>query len=401
MTNTKRQKGILLLNKDKLECFIVSLPSVVSLSFPPSVIKTMEVVDKNALFTHIQSFIQTNKLPVASFSLIIHENILFEKLIPASSTKPVNQPPTKPQPVAPLPAQPAAPQPVAKPQVAPHIPPDHNQQEQLKEDEEESIQRFIDSVPFEDTLAKTIKAPQGTLVIAANKGMILAIKEAFEKADFAVETVYPATQFGKEITVTNGLTPEAARLLLQKVDALKQQNMLIDEPKVTDASPGAVTMGMPKKASDKKRLFILIGVFGVLILTMIILFIRMNAENAALSRNAPSPSPMLSTTPIVTLSPTAVASTSAAYKQTLPFQITLTPATATLSAQLQERLRQLGYQTILLQQGSAVNTQPLVVFSGVIPEDVKKEVTEAITAVQASTAVQQNTDGEERVIIAL
>jgi len=413
MANPKKVKGILLISREKLDCFISTVPNTLFFSFPPTVYKNMDVVDKNGMLSHIQAFIQTNKLPPSTFTLIINENILFEKFFPHGvlPEKQKSLPPTPPaswvqtatsaQQVGVVSQQPKhTPPPPTTPPVT-QGPQSKKSEQQKRENEEEQIEQFIDSVPFEETLAKTIKSPEGTLVIVANRDPLVVIKDAFEKTGHSIESVIPATVLGKEINLTNGLTVEVARALLPKLDAAKSQTMLIDEEKQNPSPVGSVAMGLPQKASEKRRLFIMIGVFGVLIIIMIVLILRMNAENAAIRQRASAPLPTVVPTVEPTALPSAAASTSAAYKQALPIQITINPTTASFAAQLQQQLRQTGYQNIIVDQRGVVNAQPLVVFTGEVPDDVKREVTNAVTALNVAAAVQQNTTEELRVIITL
>src|SRR5687767_574582 len=81
MAAPKKLKGVILLSKEKLDVYIQTMPAVLSLPFPPNIIRSMEVIDKAALTTHVHNFIVTNKLLPSTFSLVIHESLLFEKLL--------------------------------------------------------------------------------------------------------------------------------------------------------------------------------------------------------------------------------------------------------------------------------------------------------------------------------
>lgn len=407
MASTKKHKGILLISRDKLDCFITVLPATLSLTFPPTTMKNMDIVDRNAFITYVQTFIQTNKLPPTAFSLIFHENILFEKLFPREAIVQAQQPavvPSQSQSVTPPSSQQGHVQPSTKLTGQVHRIAQENKlsEEKKREEEEEKIEQFVESVPFEETLVKTVKSPQGTLAIVANKDLAVALKDAFEKMGHTIESVLPVTVLGNEFNLANGLTPDAARAVIPKLETIKSQSMLIEEQSTSPVGP--VAMGMPQRESEKRRLFLMIGVFGLLLIIMVVLFIRMNAENAAIRERAAQPVPVQPTaTPSATPipSPTVViASTSAAYKQTLPIQITMQPVNASQAATLQSQLRAIGYQAVQLQQG-AVSAQALVTFLGSIPEDVKEEVLQAVVAIDSTAAVQQNQTAELRILISL
>lgn len=402
MATVKKQKGIVLLSKEKLDCFIAGNTQVVSLAFPPNVIRSMEVVDKNALSALIKSFAETNKLPPSDITIIVHENMLFEKII-----TPVSVPVTK----TPAPPQPAPTSPAALPQ-APQTPvvlkDTKATPKQHLDEEAEAIQAFIDTVPFDEVLSKTGKMTAGKTLFVVNKSFIMLLKEAFELVACYIDTVYPASIFGREAGLQASLTTASATAILPKLDSMKAYNMLIEEKPVEVATAGPVSlgMGMPQKSSEKKRLVLMVGIFGVLIVALVFVFMFMNAENAKLDEEARQTAlrakaerlAKTKPTPIPSVTATPVASTSAAVKLVLPIEITISSSRASVSAELQSDIRAAGYQAIIVEQGR-INARPLITFSQDIPEDVQTELYTILSLYEESTAVQQNTEAGSRVII--
>jgi hypothetical protein len=408
MANAKKVKGVLFLDKDKLEWYISSTEKVYSLPFTPAIIKNIDIVDPVALHTLITSFIQENKLPPAAFTLILNETVLFEKLIPAKqpagkkvspggiiagpSPIPLHSPGAIPA-VQPVQQPPAILKPPTTPIVP--VPPVPGQTE---EDEATQIQHFIESIPFEEVTATNVKTPEGTLVIGSNKALLMAINEAFEKNGFSIDSAIPATLFVKEVNISNGFTLEVAHQFLARSDAFKNHSMVIEEKKINEPSVGTVSLGMPQRDGERKRLFALSGVFAVLIIIMVVFLFRMNAENAKVSQvPAPSAAPAVQAEP-VTQVPSA--STTATMKQILPVKISLTRKNASLSARLQENLRLKGYSTISEEPGATGNTS-LVVFSESIPQDVQEEIVAIVMSFDGSAAVQFNQSPGMQILITL
>lgn len=408
MAAQKRLKGILLLSKEKADCYIQDRTQIFSLTFSPNIVRSMEVVDTNSLINSVKTFVQTNKIPPTDFLLIMHQSILFEKTI-VSDTLPQttalqnqttgNQSSFQQQ----QPTQPSE----QLPQT-PHVvsvkygkATAHDE-----ESEEKKIERFVDTVPFDEVLVTIRKFPQGKEVFAVNKQLVIELKEAFALAGCTIESGYPAPLFGKESGLEAGFTAAIASQLFSTAETLKPYNMLLEE-KPQPVQTGPVTLGMPQQDGEKKRLYGMVGIFVILIFALIGAFFYMNAENARLdaetaarnktireARRKASPTASVSATPTETI----VASTSAAEKQALPLEIVVSSQRASISGQLQLRLRDSGYIPSIDVQGRIIAV-PLVIFSTAVPQDVREEIISIVTFFDAGTTVQESTEEESGVII--
>jgi hypothetical protein len=430
MANVKKEKGILLLDKQKLDCAVFPFQTVISLPFPQTVIRNMDVIDANALAALVHDFLLKNKLPLSSFYLVLHENLLFEKLFP--STKQGTEKPsqavgagtTDAKAIAPeqsasdkptdskIPAVPAPKTDVTSP--LPYVSSQNLKektakisQQQLREAEEVETQRFIDSVPFDEVSVKRTKSQAGTIVIATNKMLLSTIKDALDRDGNTVEGVYPVTLLGKEINLANGLTPDTARLLLPKVESGRAHNMLIEEKKVVEDAQGPVALGMPQKDTEKKRLFAMAGVFGLLVIVLIVLFVRMNAENAELEKKAKDkaaaradaaqtiiPTPTSVTDPII-------ASEAAVLADDIAVQVTFSSKSITTATALRQILQQNGYTNITTQQANINAPVSLVVFSQDIPNNMRTEFLQSISTLLVQPRVQVANDVTRSILITL
>jgi hypothetical protein len=427
MANTKKQKGILLLDKQKLDCFVFPYSATVSFAIPQTVLRNMDIIDKNAFILSVREFIQKNKLPLSSFTLILHENVLFEKQFPTvtghSEVKPPVQahsqgsnpvqtgkaaaPPT-PQPAMAVPPQTVKPVTTVQPYVSTQNLKEKTEKislERQREDEEKEIQRFIDSVPFEEVSVTQLKTPTATTVIGTNKVLLLTLREAFEQDGSSIDTAVPATLFGKDVNLANGLTLEVARVLLQRSENIKGQNMLIEEKKLSDTAQGSVQLGLPQKDSEKKRLFAMAGVFGLLIIILVVLFMRMNAENAELAEKArqkkKTPAPVAALPTAVPTAETPVASSSAIDVSEITVQISANSSTASTAAEIRQILTGSGFKSITLQQVNITSSRTVILFSSDIPDALRETVVEVLSAIITDPGVQESTAADSSIRITL
>jgi len=259
---TPKYKAVLYLDRNRIDLFTSGGTNVFSCNIPPTALKDLDIKNKDELDATISQFISQNKLPPASFITILSHNIVFEKDIvgiPESQTNDI-------------------------------------------------ASEFIDAVPFENTISKIIRLPNGYRVIVTNKDYYDAVCQAFEQHGFISDAAVAAHNLGQEFTLSVSLDLNAAKYILQKFDLLKTQSILpsIDEQKRIQAVDETnSTQSQPEK---KSTLPLLLAVFGILILILLILFFTQ-----ILSKPKPPPSVSVPKQIIVpTLTPTASPSASPA-----------------------------------------------------------------------------------------
>jgi hypothetical protein len=197
-----------------------TLPAMQQIDFPADVVKDLDVLNTENLYALIQTTIETYQLLPAPVTIVLSPLVTFEKDL---SEIPLEQ-------------------------------------------REKEAEKFLDQVPFQNVLPYQFISSQKAKIIAANKDFILAIKTGFEKRTFMVNTV-------ASFSTLQEVMPELAEnldlnLLLVKIDTIKQYNMLHEHMPPIHSSPIQTEPG--KEKPDKKRLYMLIGVFGILILILII-----------------------------------------------------------------------------------------------------------------------------------
>src|SRR5262249_10825921 len=130
---------------------------------------------------------------------------------------------------------------------------------------------FIEHVPFDNVVSKTMPLKNGVKVIATNKDFYETIAIAFEHLGFTVESVLPGLVVGNGLSLRPVLDPSMANVILQKVNTLKQYNLLnqqVYQPllrqETGEVDEVEIESQKPKKAS-RKSIYALAGIAPVLI----------------------------------------------------------------------------------------------------------------------------------------
>lgn len=213
---------VLMLTRDHL--YLYDGGAVLSLDFPPSVIKDLDVKDRDGLFNLITNFIQSNKLVPAQIYFILSDSVCFIKDFSVVST-------TDP------------------------------------EKANAMVDEYTNVIPFTNTITKVYKTPNTWRVVSINEDLVDTVFEAFGARGFGLSALTPASVF-QELAMATDLTPEKAQLVLSK-KALTIKSSMVGERSATDNELTTTDTAVPKN----KMLPYLAGVFGVLILVLIILVV--------------------------------------------------------------------------------------------------------------------------------
>ncbi len=145
----------------------------------------------------------------------------------------------------------------------------------------------------------------------------------------------------------------------------------------------------------------MMGIFGILIIVLIVVYLRMVNENTQPPvQNQPiitQPSAP-SATPTTQPSIDPIASSTAEMKAALPITLNISSQRASLSAQLIASIRSAGYQSVSSSQGS-ITASPFVIFSSGVPKDSREEIVLLLQSFDASVSAQENTVEEPVVIV--
>lgn len=229
MDITKRQPAILFLDRNSFDFFVSGAANALRFPFNENVIASLEIVNTEALENQIKVFTEQNAIPSANITMILSSNVVFEKDLPG---------------MVPL------------------------------EQKEEEVQKFWDTVPFEDINSKSIKLDNGERIIAVNNNLCNGLKISFEKIGFAIEMIVPYEALGPDLWNITYLDPQNSREILKRVDSFKQYSFeLLEEEKIVNIPQGNKNV-LPPKKPPKVRLYIMAGVFILLILALAVLLMK-------------------------------------------------------------------------------------------------------------------------------
>src|SRR5688500_1259149 len=141
MDSSKKPSLILYLERARFDLYSEAQNRVYNFDLQPYV-SNLEIVKKAELVTQIGNLVAENKIPPGNIIIVLSENVFFSKGIPTIN---------------------------------------------MLEDEEDQIQKFSDSAPFEHVEVKAYPVEGGKLIVAANQDFYKDIGSAFEQVGFSSE----------------------------------------------------------------------------------------------------------------------------------------------------------------------------------------------------------------------
>jgi hypothetical protein len=243
--------GVIYIQRDKFQIYSPLMASVLEFRFVPEMIRDLDVINKELLEGVLKIFIEQNKIPVGNLVVFLADNVAFVKDFKLPDTSSSDQKSGEEGSV------------------------DKAKKAML----EKEVKDYIELTPFEEVASKRFVIENGVRVFITNKDLYLSIKEAFEKEGFAVDMVIPGLLLGNNISAQPTLTPQIAEFVLQHVSTLKQNNLLVkdivqeefkEEPEKEENNFDVKEEKVKPKTN--KRLFLLIGVFALLIIALVVVY---------------------------------------------------------------------------------------------------------------------------------
>ena len=223
--------GIIYLAKNGLAVYGEKTKGIFQLNFQPQVVKDLEIINRDQLNLNIKSLVDSNKIIPSALIMIVSHNMFFEKDFPPLS----------------------------------------------KEQQVIETQKLLDNIPFEVIASQAFGTEKTYKIVATNGNFIESIRKAFETLGFAINIALPAIAFGN---IGEELNQVTIKIIFSKYPALKQYNLLKNEPKINSQpsqkeSEQEVKDEKNKEKTNKKNL-IAIGIFVLLIVILsIIVFIAL------------------------------------------------------------------------------------------------------------------------------
>jgi hypothetical protein len=270
-------------------------------------------------------------------------------------------------------------------------------------------------VPFDNVVSKMLPLKDGLRVCATNKDFYESVAIAFEHNGFTLESVLPGVVLGNGLNLRPVLDQVMASMILQKVNAFKEYNLLgqqVFQPQVkqeTEEEDEVELERLQSKKPNKKRLYGMVGLLFSLILVLVIVIIQSQtpaeSPKPAVLASAPAPTsqvaaPVVLATQIPT-SATAV-SPNLLETQNLTVQIVNASNSATTAENLQGLLDTYKFKTVNIQTQSPIGSSgSLISFGPSVSQDVRNAVIAALKKYVNNVNVQDQKIGDFDISIVL
>lgn len=219
MFGQKASIVVVFIDRNRLQFYGGGLPAILALDIPPTIVKDLEILNRDALYTLVNQWLKQNNLGGAGLFFVLSGQTYFEKVITATGDS----------------------------------------------EQETEILAFYDSVPFEELSTRVLTANTKKLAIATNKDFIEGIRHAFMLQGLHIIAIIPAVLLGT-LSAKRWLDVEMGMYILKHFDTLRGQNIVdLDEPAVLASASGAG----PSSTKNNPRLMVMVGILGVLLLVLI------------------------------------------------------------------------------------------------------------------------------------
>lgn len=364
---SKNHPIILFIDRNGFSLYQDILTNIPKFNFTPDLISNLDVVNKEQFVNLIATFIQINKIVGSSLAVILSDNVIYVKDLVS---------------------------PVQKPTL----------DQGLHKDE---AQNFLENIPFEEVLAKIIKAGDAGRIVAVNKDLVMTIIDAFVSKGSAIETITPSFMYGQSADFTQGLSLDNVRVILGNTETLRLGNLLTDQEKIipsqnleserknlsADTKPDLASVKKPQNL----RQYIFIGVFVTLLVIFAVVYLNLGVsqtppvkkvKNSASAINAP------------TAPPTGEPTLAQAIITAIPLDIKSIKIKIVQSSQIDEKADSL--KSRLLSMGLADITSEVsqsstaekssVIFSQNIPADLRNNIIAEVKKILPSVSILENQD---------
>lgn len=210
---------VVFVDRNRLQFYGSGLSSLLVLDIPTTIVRDLDVVNRDALYTLVNQWLKQNNLGGAQLLFILAPDTYFEKLLTTKG----------------------------------------------ESEQETEILQFYDSVPFEELTTKVLTFENGKRAFVINKEYLEAIRHAFLIQGHRVVAAVPALALGA-LAAKRWLDAEMGSYVVKHVEVLREYNMvdLEEQNQATTAPASAVPT-----TKTNPRLMIMVGMLGILLLVLI------------------------------------------------------------------------------------------------------------------------------------
>ncbi len=349
-------RAIVFIDRNILYYFGGDAKTALSLQLPPTSVQDMEVINSEELVKGISDFVKANKLKPSSLLYCFSSQNYFQKEIPEKTTP----------------------------------------------EEIESLRiEFADNVPFNRVLSKYYMQGKLSKIIALNKDFAFTIKKAFENLSFSTEAIVPAFALYGDQPVT--FNSQVGEQLLKHFNSLQQVTFPVhdEEPVTVDHEEKEFT---GEKKESNKRLYVLLGVFGLLILVLILFYYMMRirpAQKQMSGQLSPSTEPA-QTLPTFTPVPVSPSPTVApdVDKEDIIIEILNGSGTPGEADRVKDRLGEAGFTNIITGNAPTQTSEKTsIVFKPSVPRLYRDEVVTMVKSLGFDVITRENDEITNDILI--
>jgi len=377
--------GVVYLLKDKFQLYDPNFGRVTEFRFVPTIIRDLDVINTELLENYIKLFISNGKIAPLNLVFVLADSAYFVK----DFVMPAKPKTTADEPIV------------------------------TKDVLQKQADEFVEHVPFDNVVSKTIPLKDGMKVCAVNKDFYESIAIAFEHQGFTVDSVLPGIVFGNGLSARPVLDQAMANMILQKTNTVKLYNLLnqqvfqpLTKQEAEEVDEVEIERLSPKKAS-KKSMYALAGMLPILAGLFIVMYMQFTAPapNWKTQASNQAPQPPANPVQLATIVPTAPAdisnvsnSSSSGQLQAggLTVQIVNASDSAAVAQQLQGRLDTYQFKSVSLQTAGEVQSSgSLVSFAPSVSQDVRNTVLTEVKKFETDVTVQEKQLGAYDISIVL
>ena len=336
---SRKLSGVFYLGRYQGIYYVPERNQVFQFVFPTDIVSDLEVVRPDLLASSLKDFLLKNQIEPRSFSLLLADEVVFAKT--------VTQPDIKIR--------------------------------------EEEITAFIDTVPFEEPSVVRIATETHILVAVVNREYIMAFKSAFASSGHILEIAIPAFLLSKFVDFKKSQDASSFSIALKHSDEFKSYNLNQEDLVINPSEKPLISKEVPK---DKKRLFILGGVFAVLIIVLGIV-IYMSMQPIATAPLTQKPAPVVAQVEVIQ-----------------PVQLTgvvlFASSTASKAAILESRLKAAGVSTVELSQTQSITaTNSSILFAPTVTQEQRLKILTEINSIGETIEAYEDNEITEDIVITI
>lgn len=350
-------RAVVFVDRKNMYYFGGDAKTALSLPFPPTAVQDMEVINGDELIKTITDFIKANKLKPAEILYCFSSQTYFEKAVPEK---------TAPEEI-----------------------------ERLRSE-------FNENVPFNKILSKDFSQGKNTTIIAMNKDFAYTMKKVFETLGFSTQAIIPTFVLYGQQAVT--FSSQVGEQLMKHFNSLQQVSFPTKEDETKNIDHDEKEFAVQKKPGNN-RLYVLIGVFGVLIIILIGFYFYMQKKRAP-QPSAQTPSQVIVPTTITSLpSPTVEASPTATLQPDIPkdeieISVLNGSGVAGEADRVKERLAEADFTNVTTGNAPTLDSEKTsIVFKPTVPRAYKDEIVTMIKSLGYQITTRENDEISSDVLI--